>query len=178
MKIDFAKELKILTELTNYVQSSVTISFCGFTKTKILNMISNLNALIIDKNDQVNDDMGEVSDGYHTFNELYHHRAILFSVICNNYPHLAWKSLKHHDPNQPMYDNMFIVGIDTPEGQATYHYDITPYWDMFKVTELEKAPEWDGHTPDDAIKRIASLPIINTNQEYNITDMLNDVLNF
>lgn len=27
--------------------------------------------------------IGEVSDGYHTFNELYHHRAILFSVICN-----------------------------------------------------------------------------------------------
>lgn len=25
---------------------------------------------------------GETSDGYHTFNELYHHRAVLFSVIC------------------------------------------------------------------------------------------------
>lgn len=24
---------------------------------------------------------GETSDGYHTFNELYHHRAVLFSVI-------------------------------------------------------------------------------------------------
>ena len=26
---------------------------------------------------------GDTSDGYHTFNELYRHRAILFSVICN-----------------------------------------------------------------------------------------------
>ena len=25
-------------------------------------------------------DMGEVSDGYHTFNQLYHQRAILFAT--------------------------------------------------------------------------------------------------
>ena len=38
---------------------------------------------------------GETSDGYHTFNELYHHRAVLFSVIVANYPDKAWKSKKH-----------------------------------------------------------------------------------
>lgn len=104
-----------------------------------------------------NNDIGEFSDGYHTFDELYHHRAILFSVICNTYPELAWKSKQHHDPAQPMYDGMFIVGIQTREGQATYHYDVDPYWDMFHIKELETAPEWDGHTPDEAIRRIASL---------------------
>lgn len=104
-----------------------------------------------------NIDMGEVSDGYHTFNELYHHRAILFSVICNNHKDIAWKSKQHHDPSDPMYDGMFIVGINTPEGQARYHYDIEPYWDMFHVQELERAPEWDGHTPDEAIRRISLL---------------------
>ena len=36
---------------------------------------------------------------------------------------------------------------------------IEPYWDMFKVKELEKAPKWDGHTPTDAINRIASLDL-------------------
>ena len=99
--------------------------------------------------------IGNLSDGYHTFNELYHHRAILFSVICNLMPDRAWKS-KLHDTGD-MYDGMFIVGIDTPEGQATYHYDIDPYWDIFKVKELEKAPKWDGHTPQVAIERIAKL---------------------
>lgn len=98
---------------------------------------------------------GETSDGYHTFNELYHHRAVLFSVIVNNHKDRAWKSKQHHDGS--MYDGMFIVGIDTPEGQATYHYDVDPYWGMFKCRELERAPEWDGHTPDDAITRIATL---------------------
>ena len=99
--------------------------------------------------------IGNLSDGYHTFNELYHHRAILFSVICNAMPDKAWKS-KLHDTGD-MFDGMFIVGIETPEGQATYHYDIDPHWDMFKVKELEKAPKWDGHTPQIAIDRIAKL---------------------
>jgi hypothetical protein len=99
--------------------------------------------------------IGNLSDGYHTFNELYHHRAILFSVICNSMPDKAWKS-KLHDTGD-MFEGMFIVGIETPEGQATYHYDIEPYWDMFKVKELEKAPKWDGHTPQVAIDRISKL---------------------
>ena len=98
---------------------------------------------------------GEVSDGYHTFNELYHHRAVLFSVICNEHPELAWKSKRHSDGS--MYDGMFIVGIDTPDGPATYHYDVEPYWEMFRVKELDRAPEWDGHTPAQAIERIGSL---------------------
>ena len=98
---------------------------------------------------------GETSDGYHTFNELYHHRAVLFSVIVRDHIDSAWKSKAHHDGS--MYDGMFIVGIETPSGQATYHCDIDPYWDMFDCKELSRAPEWDGHTPDDAIERIATL---------------------
>lgn len=98
---------------------------------------------------------GDTSDGYHTFNELYHHRAVLFSVVVAANSNKAWKSKLHHDGT--MYEGMFIVGVDTPQGQATYHYDVEPYWDMFWCRELERAPEWDGHTPDDAIERIGSL---------------------
>lgn len=100
-------------------------------------------------------DIGNYSDGYHTFNELYHHRAILFAVICNMNRDLCWKSLKHYDGS--MYDGMFIVGIDTPEGPATYHYYADEYWFLFNVKELNHAPKWDGHTPEDAINRIKSL---------------------
>ena len=97
---------------------------------------------------------GETSDGYHTFNELYHHRAVLFSVICRFFPERAWKSRKHHDGS--MYDGMFIAGIETDDGQATYHYD-EKYWNIFPVKELDHAPEWDGHTPQEAIERIGKL---------------------
>ena len=102
-------------------------------------------------------DTNKISDTYHTFEELYHHRAVLFSVICKKYPNIAWKSLKHHDGT--MFDGMFIVGLETPYGQATYHYDVNPYWTEYfgDVQELEYAPLWDGHTPDQAIERIGKL---------------------
>ena len=48
-----------------------------------------------------------------------------------------------------MFDeDSFIVGIETQEGQYTYHYHLK-YWDMYDVKELEYAPEYDGHTPSD-----------------------------
>lgn len=97
----------------------------------------------------------DLSDGYHTFGELYNHRALLFASLCmTTFKHCAWKSLLHHSPEDPMFDKMFIVGIETPYGQATYHYNIDPYWSMFQVKELPRAPKFDGHTPDDAINRI------------------------
>lgn len=96
---------------------------------------------------------GQISDGYHTFDELYYHRMMLFSVICNTYKDKAWKSWKHDDGT--MYDDYFIVGIDTEEGQYTYHYH-KDNWDMFEVKELEYAPVWDGHKPKD-ITRLLTL---------------------
>lgn len=99
------------------------------------------------------DSLGEVSDGYHTFNELYYHRAVLFSVICNQNKGFAFKSKLHDDGT--MYDGMFIVGINTPKGYYTYHYDLE-LWDMFDVIEYEKAPKWDGHLPKD-VDRLISL---------------------
>ena len=104
--------------------------------------------------------VGDISDGYHTFNELYYHRMILTSVIVNmlakEHPDMVWKSKQHHDPNDPMYDGMFIVGINCPDGQASYHYDL-PDWDRFQCQELDRAPEFDGHTPDEAIERISKI---------------------
>lgn len=73
----------------------------------------------------------------------------------SNFVYIGYRLKQIRDSG--MYDGMFICGIDTPEGQATYHYDINPYWDMFKVKELPKAPKWDGHTPDEAIRRISLL---------------------
>lgn len=96
---------------------------------------------------------GQISDGYHTFDELYHHRMVLFSIICNTYSDVAWKSWKHHDGT--MYKNYFIVGIETPHGQYSYHYHMDE-WNIFKVKELDFAPTWDGHKPED-IGRLYSL---------------------
>ena len=95
-----------------------------------------------------------ISDGYHTFDNLYYQRCILFAFICNQNKNIAWKSKKHDDGS--MYDNYFIVGIDTPKGSYTYHYHMQ-YWDYFKIKELKKAPKWDGHTEVDVVDRLFSL---------------------
>lgn len=98
---------------------------------------------------------GDASDGFHTFNELCHHRAVLFSVICNQHPDKAWKSRLHSDGT--MFEGDFIVGINAPAGPASYHYNLGQYWDMFKVPEIPNAPEWDGYTSAQAIERIGSI---------------------
>ena len=96
----------------------------------------------------------EISDGYHTFGELYYHRMILFLRILKDHKDLAWRSKQHHDGT--MFDGDFICGIDTPKGQYTYHYDLK-YWDLFEgIKVLDKAPEYDGHKPED-IGRLLSL---------------------
>lgn len=96
---------------------------------------------------------GDVSDGYHTFNELYFHRKELFKFVTMSFPLNSWKSRLHHDGT--MYPNYFIVGVTTPEGDFSYHYHMD-YWNEFDVKELERAPIFDGHASND-IGRIFSL---------------------
>lgn len=113
--------------------------------------------LVIAKNlineDEIAKNIGNISDGYHTFDELYNHRMILFSIVCNTYKDKAWKSWKHEDGT--MYDYYFIVGIRTKLGDYTYHYR-RDEWNMFDVKEIDNAPRWDGHEPKD-ITRLLSL---------------------
>lgn len=92
------------------------------------------------------DDIGEFSDGYHTFNDLYYQRLILFATLVNTNKDKAWKSKRHENGDKCFdSDNWFIVGITTELGDYTYHYEMK-YWDLFHCEELERAKHWDGHT--------------------------------
>ena len=95
----------------------------------------------------------DISDKWHTFGELYYHRMILTLALMRQNKDKAWKSKQHHDGT--MFENSFICGIDTPRGQYSYHYDLE-HWDLFNIKELEKAPEYDGHKPED-VTRLLSL---------------------
>jgi hypothetical protein len=101
-------------------------------------------------------DIGDVSDGFHTFNGLYEQRMILFAALVKAYKDKAWKSYRHEDGEPCFGGGWFIVGIDTPEGSYTYHYE-SKYWDMFDCAELPRAKHWDGHTEADAKTRLMSL---------------------
>ena len=104
------------------------------------------------------DDIEDVSDGFHTFNDLYEQRMILFAALVKAYKDKAWKSHRHEDGELCFGGGWFIVGIDTPKGSYTYHYG-DKYWDMFDCVELPVGKHWDGHTEKDAETRLMSLEL-------------------
>lgn len=99
---------------------------------------------------------GETSDGYHTFNELYDHRAALFVALMLSHPNLSWFSDRHDDGSR--IEGFFIAGMDLPTGQISYHMRLDPWWDRLGDSQLMPrlyAPKWDGHTPQDVVSRLA-----------------------
>ena len=98
--------------------------------------------------------VSEVSDGFHTFHELYEHRHHLFVALLNSHPDLSWKSRLHDDGT--MYPgDWFIAGMDLPTGDVSYHLE-GRFWDRVRVKALDLAPAWDGHTSQDVLVRLAS----------------------
>lgn len=107
-----------------------------------------------------------VSDGYHTFDELYDHRITLFIALCRHMHELLgmekpgkfaiWRSKLHSDGSA--FDGWFILGIGTEKGkQITYHLPLDRWEETSFVEERERAPEWDGHTSADVIERLKAL---------------------
>ena len=101
-------------------------------------------------------EIDDLSDGFHTFRQLYYQRMMLFSTIVKQNRDRAWKSLRHEDGEPCFGGGWFIVGIDTPEGSYTYHYEDN-YFSLFDCKELERGKHWDGHTEKD-VTRLLSLP--------------------
>lgn len=103
-----------------------------------------------------------VSDGYHTFDELYEHRLLLNASLFNewyiNNKYNCHKSLKHHDGSLPFNSNeYFIVCALLPTGLISYHYK-KEYWNLFKIPATDKALfKYDNHNGFDVINRLKSL---------------------
>lgn len=103
-------------------------------------------------------EIDDLSDGFHTFRQLYYQRMILFVAIVRQNKDKAWKSLRHEDGELCFGGGWFIVGIDTPEGSYTYHYE-NSYFGLFDCEELGRGKHWDGHTEKD-VTRLLSLPSV------------------
>lgn len=103
-------------------------------------------------------DPGRISDGYHTFDELYEYRmaynAAAFNAWAATNAVPVYKSWKHHDGEPCFGGGWFIVVAILPTGQITNHYP-AQYWNNFRIPEVERAThEYDGHTPHDALMRL------------------------
>lgn len=145
----------------------------------IPNEISTQSVRVVEERHETEVDVahaGSVSDGYHTFDELYDHRITLFIALCRQLEQRrdigeeivpgqvveitrtfdVWRSKTHHDGTS--WDGWFIMGIGTKKGkQISYHIPLSR-WDETGFAEtLDRAPEWDGHTSDDVIQRLKEL---------------------
>lgn len=131
----------VLVGVSVFVLIITVISALGATNDKL----SDPPIVVIDK-------PGKLSDGYHTFDELYGHRNFLFVTVLKSYPDAAWKAKKHYDGT--IYGGYFIAGLSTPYGDITYHLP-NELWDVLEpIVTLDRAHEWDGYTSDDVLKRL------------------------
>lgn len=92
---------------------------------------------------------GDISDGYHTFDELYEHRCLLFINLVLAFPEYSyWR---------PHYEGWPLIGIDLPGvGQITYHVPekLLP---LLRGTIKEGGPAFDGHTSHVIVDRLKVL---------------------
>ena len=102
----------------------------------------------------------QVSDGFHTLDELYDHRITLWIALCRKLNQFtitrAWRSKVYADGTS--FEGWFVMGLYDKAGkQITYHLPIARWAETEFAKTLEKAPEFDGHTPADVLKRLAEL---------------------
>ena len=114
------------------------------------------------------EDAGLVTDGYHTFDELYRFRKVYNALLFNEWSkqglygvHKSWK----HEDGEWCFGKKhewFIVCAKLPSGIITNHYKAED-WDLFQIPEYEKSVfPYDGHTPQDTVDRM--LELINTSE--------------
>lgn len=99
---------------------------------------------------------GQVSDGYHTFDELYDFRRAYNAALVNTHKYPCIKSYRHSDGELCFGGGWFVVQMQLPTGQISNHYE-NKYWDEFDCEVRERADEWDGHTDKDVLERLTNL---------------------
>lgn len=93
----------------------------------------------------------EVSDGHHTFDELYEHRCWLWINLClANVEDCYW--FDH-------FDGWPCLVWNSPAGQMSYH---VPAADLLKVSHkikkvTEREHKFDGHSSEDVVLRLEML---------------------
>lgn len=104
--------------------------------------------------------IGQISDGTHTFDELYEHRHMLWLALCKFLQAKdggAWRAKRHHDGSH--IEGFFVLGHGTERGaQISYHLPVR-LWDQasFATTVFRPLWEYDGHGSDEILARLGKL---------------------
>lgn len=101
----------------------------------------------IDKTATQSVNLGDISDGYHTFNELYEHRNLLFINLCLNSPMPCWIKKEEDFPGY------FCLYLKLFSGQISYHIP-NKYRYLIEDRATGYPEQWDGHSSLDVIERL------------------------
>lgn len=106
---------------------------------------------------------GDISDGYHTFDELYEHRCLLYIALVQRLSkenHVYWVR-EHYEGWDILVAEIFEK--QTPEqpymhGQISYHVPVKfrPYYRRFLERDIGDHA-YDGHTSKDVLTRLEAL---------------------
>ncbi len=99
-------------------------------------------------------DSSEVSDGYHTFAELYNHRCLLWMNLLIAHKDKAFKT--HLDDEGSKMEGWFIAGMNTQYGQITYHLP-DELWPTLNIKEVDCNSDYDGHDSELVLQRLLRL---------------------
>ena len=66
--------------------------------------------------------------------------------------HLAFKTLKNKEGKE--WNGWFILGLNTKEGQITFHLPISYWGELDNIKTIEKNINYDGHTSEDVLNRL------------------------
>lgn len=129
-----------------------------------------LESIQADINNLTSDEKENISDGYHSFKELYSQRITIWKAFITsltlipNCPYNVYKCKKHHDGTG--YDGWFMsLVIGANNEQISYHLPDSE-WDTCSGIIYEQAPvPWDGHGCDEVLERIEdiNLEMVETN---------------
>lgn len=94
----------------------------------------------------------DISDGYHTFTELYDHRCLLWInyVLSDGCPGKAYWIPDH-------FEGWDLIGVVTRYGQISYHVPRIHRPTYEHQISRGDIPEFDGHTPQDVVIRLSML---------------------
>jgi len=103
---------------------------------------------------------GDISDGYHTFGELYEFRMLYNAAFVKEYaknsPTHVEKSNRHSDGQECFDGTWFVVNIELPTGLISNHYkrNLSNEF-MFDCKEnVVSQLKYDGHTANDVKGRL------------------------
>lgn len=107
-------------------------------------------------------DPKDITDGHHTFAELYRYRMLYNAASFNTWAVLdlegrtefnVHKSWRHSDGKLCFGGGWFIVVAQLPTGQISNHYK-EEFWPLFQLPEWAKAAEYDDHDSKEAAIRL------------------------